>query len=81
MRYLQIRDLWLQEEVGNGTMHFEKIPRSVNTADTLTKHWTTESQAHFRRIGFHCAGSDDVTKLTGSQAQMGIACLRGRVSV
>eukprot|EP00973_Karenia_brevis_P037540 5180164-Karenia_brevis.AAC.1 len=37
MRHLEIRDLWLQKEVYDGTLLVEKIPGEENPADLMTK--------------------------------------------
>ena len=37
MRHLEVRDLWLQEEVMKGNVRVEKIPGDRNPADLMTK--------------------------------------------
>eukprot|EP00973_Karenia_brevis_P015332 2097529-Karenia_brevis.AAC.1 len=37
MRYLEIRDLWLQKEVCDGKLVVEEIPGVENPADRMTK--------------------------------------------
>ena len=37
MRHLQLRDLWLQQEVGEGRVVVEKVPGIGNPADLMTK--------------------------------------------
>ena len=37
MRHLEVRDLWLQEEVLRGSVRVEKIPGDRNPADLMTK--------------------------------------------
>ena len=37
MRHLEIRDLWLQREVGEGKVVVLKVPGTANPADTMTK--------------------------------------------
>ena len=37
MRHLQIRDLWLQEEVENGRLEVHKVKGDQNPADLMTK--------------------------------------------
>ena len=37
MRHLEVRDLWLQEEVLKGCVKVEKIPGESNPADLMTK--------------------------------------------
>ena len=40
MRHLEIRDLWLQREVGDGRVVVSKVLGSSNPADTMTKFLT-----------------------------------------
>ena len=37
MRHLQIRDLWLQEEVEHGRLEVHKVKGDQNPADLMTK--------------------------------------------
>ena len=37
MRHLQIRDLWLQEEVAGGRLEVDKVRGDQNRADLMTK--------------------------------------------
>ena len=37
MRHLELRDLWLQREVGEGKVVVKKIPGAENLADAMTK--------------------------------------------
>ena len=40
VKHLSVRQLWLQEKVGQGELEHEKIPRLDNVADALTHHFT-----------------------------------------
>ena len=51
-KHLEVRQLWLQEHVKSGRVKYRKIPRDINSADCLTKHWGPEAQVHFRRMGY-----------------------------
>ena len=42
MRHLDIRDLWLQKEVREGTVEVSKIPGTQNPADLMTKILTVK---------------------------------------
>ena len=42
MRHLEIRDLWLQEEVAKGTVKVERVRGVENPADLMTKVLTRE---------------------------------------
>ena len=37
MRHIEIRDLWLQQEVAQGNVVVEKVPGTENPADLMTK--------------------------------------------
>ena len=37
MRHIEVRDLWLQEEVRNGKVKVEKVKGTENPADLMTK--------------------------------------------
>ena len=51
VKHLQVRQLWLQQYVRDGILSYEKIDRSRNGADALTKHWSADAHDHFRRAG------------------------------
>ena len=53
IKHLEVKQLWLQQHVASGRITFEKIPRNVNAADTLTEHWSSDAKAHFTRTGFY----------------------------
>ena len=53
LKHVEVKQLWLQQAVGERAILFEKIPRSRNAADTLTKHWCQNDLHHFQRLGFH----------------------------
>ena len=38
VRHLDVRELWVQEKVGNGDIRLVKVPGEENIADLLTKH-------------------------------------------
>ena len=52
LKHITVKQLWLQEVLGEGRLTFDKIPRAINASDLLTKHWTNEATAHFNRLGF-----------------------------
>ena len=39
VKHLEVRQLWLQSHIRDGRIRFQKIPREVNSADAMTKHW------------------------------------------
>ena len=51
VKHLQTRQLWLQEEVFNGEVTVQKIPRERNWADLLTHSWTPASEYLFAPMG------------------------------
>ena len=52
MRHLEIRDLWLQREVGLGKVIVMKIEGPKNPADLMTKYLTSkEIKGRLQRMG------------------------------
>ena len=45
MRHLELKELWIQEQLGQGWLHIEKVETSYNLADLFTKAY--RSQADF----------------------------------
>ena len=51
VKHLHTRQLWLQEQIQQKEMAFEKIPRAIISADALTHHYTkAEGMKHFTRM-------------------------------
>ena len=51
MRHLELRDLWLQREVGEGKVVVKKIPGAENPADAMTKFLSVQPlQDRLRRL-------------------------------
>ena len=40
VKHLSVRQLWVQQQVSLGNLEIDKVPRSANSADMLTHHWT-----------------------------------------
>ena len=52
MRHVEVRDLWLQEEVREGKVVVERIPGEEDPADLMTKFVRTDEAAErLRRMG------------------------------
>ena len=52
VKHLEARQLWLQERVQNKQVKIDKIPREINSADSLTHYWSSvDGVAHFSRVG------------------------------
>ena len=47
LKHLEVKQLWIQSHIRDGRISFQKIPRSENTADAMTKHWSAEGRRHF----------------------------------
>ena len=63
VKHLQVRQLWLQEKIGKKVIALEKIPRSQNTGDALTPHWTrAASVKHLRRMSAEVNEGKDFTE-------------------
>ena len=53
IKHLVVRQLWIQSKVREGHLAYRKISRDVNSADSQTKHWSTDGPKHFTAAGFH----------------------------
>ena len=53
VKHLELKHLWLQEQVRSGKVEFQKISRSMNPSDALTHHHTKEdANKHFKHMSF-----------------------------
>ena len=41
-KHLEVKQIWLQEQVQRGILSVFRVPRSLNPADMLTHHWVAE---------------------------------------
>ena len=54
VKHLSVRQLWLQEKVGEVVLWHEKIPRAINVADAMTHYFTKpEALTHFSGMSCH----------------------------
>ena len=53
LKHIEVKQLWLQQQIGERKIGFDKIPRTINSADCFTKHWTPDTFSHFHRLGFY----------------------------
>ncbi len=51
VRHLQVKQLWLQENVAAGELTIVKIPRIDNCADALTHPWTAHDLPFWEAMG------------------------------
>ena len=52
VKHLEVKQLWLQEQVRSGKIEFQKISRKNNLCDALTHHYTREEvKKHFSHMG------------------------------
>ena len=52
MRHIEVRDLWLKEEVAKGLVRVVKVPGEANPVDLMTKFLqTAEIGGHLKRLG------------------------------
>ena len=52
VKHLEVKQLWLQEQVRSGKLEFQKISRKNNPSDALTHHYTREeAKKHFKHMG------------------------------
>ena len=52
MKHLEVKQLWLQERIKNGSMRYNTIPRDDNSSDSLAKPWGRDGPHHFAMLGF-----------------------------
>ena len=52
LRHIQVRDLWLQQELKDGNMYVHKVDTKINPADLATKPLTSEEMStHIATLG------------------------------
>ena len=51
VRHLQVKQLWLQENVAAGELIIAKIPRAENYADALTHPWSAHDLPFWEAMG------------------------------
>ena len=52
VKHLEVKQLWLQEQVRPGKVEFQKISRKNNPSDALMHHYTREeAKKHFMHMG------------------------------
>ena len=79
MKHLEIRDLWLQREVGLGKVFVNKVEGPGNPADLMTKYFKRwEIDLRFRLMGIKVTWSkecqaDDEAMLTKEVNALGLA--------
>ena len=86
VRHLSVRQLWLQEKVGQKDLWHEKIPRLQNCSDAMTHHFTqTEAGVHFAGMSCHRPGAQAVVGTTVGAIPKGgigeVATVWGRACV
>ena len=64
MRHLELRDLWLQREVGEGKVLVQKVPGTENPADAMTKFLSWQTlQDRLRRMSLRLEWNASAAKL------------------
>ena len=84
MKHLEIRDLWLQREVGLGKVFVNKVEGPRNPADLMTKYlkrW--EIDLRLRLMGIRVTWSkecqaDDAEMLTKEVNALGLAIVNSK---
>jgi len=52
VKHLEVRQLWVQDLVGEKVVRIQKVPREYNCSDCLTHHWSAvDGLKHFQNIG------------------------------
>ena len=86
MKHLEIRDLWLQREVGLGRVIVNKVEGPRNPADLLTKYfkkWEIELRLRLMGLRVHWdeeCQADDGDMLSKEVNALGLSMLLGRHS-
>ena len=62
VRHLQVKQLWLQENVAAGELTIVKIPRAENYADALTHPWGTNDLPFWEAMGICFLPNDTVDR-------------------
>ena len=50
VKHLDVKELWLQEQVRSGEVEFQKNPQKNNPSDALTHSTREEAKKHFKRM-------------------------------
>ena len=51
VKHLEVRQLWVQEKIGDKSVEVKKVPREINCSDCLTHHWSSvDGIKHFERV-------------------------------
>ena len=53
MKHVETKQLWLQEIIRRSELVYSKIPRSVNSADLLTKHWGSANKHLYSGLNYY----------------------------
>ena len=62
VRHLQVKQLWLQENVAAGELTIVKIQRADNYADALTQPWGSNDLPFWEAMGICFLPSDTVDR-------------------
>ena len=52
LKHLSLKQLWLQELVGDGRIRVSKVPRELNPSDAFTHAWSIKEKGFFTFLGF-----------------------------
>ena len=55
IKHLEIRQLWLQQQIRAGDIDYEKVARQNNPADSMAKAWAQDGSRHFAMLNYHAA--------------------------
>ena len=51
VKHLEVKQLWLQEQVRSGKVDFQKAPRKSNPSDASTHFSKEDAKKHFKHMG------------------------------
>ena len=66
IKHLEVKQLWVQEQIQRGRASVQWLPRKANSADVLTHSCTVEQgKDHLARVGVHAERIEERTSIRG----------------
>ena len=74
MRHLELKELWIQEQLGQGWLHVEKVETSCNPADLFTKAYKSQTDFEMHKAQLQLSNEGDEQATVTSLVPDGDAC-------
>ena len=74
MRHLELKELWIQEQLGQGWLHVEKVETSCNPADLVTKAYKSQTDFEMHKAQLQLSNEGDEQATVTSLVPDGDAC-------